>query len=186
MERSVKIATSPMITFAAREASKPKPLSARTRVASTICASRVGFRHRMRADRHRLPHNPGQHEPRDDHDVAGHHQDDQRYGQRARDAQRDIDRDDQRLVGQRIDQSAKLARHMKALGEKAVDGVADPGSHEEEKGGPHLARRDRPDHNRHENNASQCDEIRNTQTQAPALNHLYSRAARLAHPAIPT
>ena len=60
--------------------------------------------------------------------------------QRAGDAQRHIDRDDQRLVGQRIEIGAELARHVEALGEKAVDGVADPGDQEQHKGDPHLAR----------------------------------------------
>ena len=45
-----------------------------------------------------------------------------------------IDRDDQRLVGQRIEIGAELARHAEALGEKAVDRVAHAGGEEQQEG----------------------------------------------------
>ena len=54
-------------------------------------------------------------------------------GKRAGDAKRDIDRHDQRLVGQRVEIGAKLARHVEALGEKAVHRIADPGNQEQRK-----------------------------------------------------
>ena len=55
-------------------------------------------------------------------------------------AERDIDRHDQRLVGQRIEIGAELARHAEALGQEAVDGVAHPGRQEQKERGAHLAR----------------------------------------------
>ena len=43
----------------------------------------------------------------------------------AGDAERDVDRHDQHLVGERIEIGAELGRHAEALGEEAVDRVAD-------------------------------------------------------------
>ena len=113
----------------ARAASKPKPRSANTRWRAKS-APRYSLSRPAAADRHRLSHHPGQHEAGDDHDVARNDQDDQRDRQRAGDAERDVDRHNQRFVGQRIDVGAEFAGHMEALGEKAVHGVADPGHHE--------------------------------------------------------
>ncbi len=70
-------------------------------------------------------------------------------GKRGGDTKRNVNRNDQRLVGQRIDVGAEFARHMEALGEKAVDGVADAGGQKQKKSNAHLAGRDRPDHDRH-------------------------------------
>ena len=74
---------------------------------------------------------------------------------------------------------------MKALGEKAIDGVADPGGDEEEKGG-----RISPDvmaqiNNRHENNASQCDEIRRSTRPRLEITYIAGRHG-LRTAAIPT
>ena len=68
----------------------------------------------------------------------------------------DVDRDDQRLVGERIEIGAELGRHAEALGEEAVDGVADAGGEEQQERDPHLARRDRPDDDRHQQDARQA------------------------------
>src|SRR4029079_976672 len=100
---------------------------------------------------------------RDDHDIAGHHEDDDPARDRAPDSERDIDRDQQRLVGERIEQGAQFALHVEALGQEAVDGVADACNDEDCEGNPHLAGDDRPDDDRHQNDASQCNDIWNAQ-----------------------
>src|SRR5262249_33052502 len=69
---------------------------------------------------------------------------------------------------------AELGRDADRLGEKPVDGVADAGSEEQDECDPHLARRDRPDHDWHQQDAAERNEVRNTQICAPA------RPARLA------
>ncbi len=164
----VRTATSPATTAESKAASKRKPCSARTSVASVICATVFALDTGSGPNRHRLADEPRQHKAGNDHDVARHHEDDQRDRQGAGDPERHIDRYDQRLVGQRIEIGAELARHVKALGEEAVDGVADPGHQEQRKGRQHIPRRDRPDDDRHQDYAGQCDEIWNTQN-APRL-----------------
>ena len=52
------------------------------------------------------------------------------------DPERDIDRNDQRLVGERVEIGAEHGGHVEALGEKAVDGVADAGGEEQHEGRP--------------------------------------------------
>ena len=91
------------------------------------------------------------------------------------DAERHVDRDDQHLVGQRIEIGAEFGLHAEALGQEAVDRVADGGGQEQQEGQPHLSAGDRPDDHRHEEDARQRDEIRNTQTSGPG-----SPARRLA------
>src|ERR1700688_952404 len=134
---------------------------------------RIDFRDHQRPHRHRLADQPGQHEGADDHDVARDDEDDEEDRQRAGDAERNVDRYDQRLVGQGIEIGAELARHVEALGEEAIDAVADPGRQEQEKGDAHPARRDRPDHDRHQQDTSQGNEVRDTQTR-PRLRQLFS------------
>ena len=87
----------------------------------------VGFRHQKRAHRHGPADQPSQHEGADDHDVTRHHEDDQKYRQHADDSERNVNRNDQRLIGQGIEVSAKLALHVETLGEKPVDGIANAG-----------------------------------------------------------
>ena len=88
-----------------------------------------------------------------------------------------IDRDQQRLVGQRIEQGAQFARHVEALGEKAVDRVADAGDDEDRERDFHLAGGDRPDDDRHQNDAAQRNDIWNTQLgRFPATGLIYDPA----------
>jgi len=82
-------------------------------------------------------------------------------------AERHIDRHDHRLVGERIEIGAKLGRHAEALGEKAVDRVADAGCQEQQEGNPHLAGGDRPNQDRHQQNAGKRDKVRYAQICAP-------------------
>src|ERR1700693_1441751 len=62
---------------------------------------------------------------------------------------------------------------MEALGEEAVDPVADAGRQKQEKGYTHPARGDRPDHDRHQQDTSQGNEVCDTQTR-PRLRQLFS------------
>ena len=181
-----------MATSTARAALKPKPCSASTRVASKICATVLSFGYRQRPDRHRPADQPGQHEAADDHDVARNDEDDQRDRQRAGDAQRNIDRHDQRLVGERVEIGAELARHVEALGKKAIDRVADPGRQEQRR----KATRISPDMIAQTTTGTSMmrakrNEVRNTQTtpRLPAptsrdasLCPLYSGGARACAP----
>ena len=125
---------------------------------------RVEFGDQQRPYRHRPAHHPGEQESADDHDIARHDKNDEEDRQRAGDAERNVNRHDERLVGQRIEVFAELARHVEVFGEEAVDGIADPGRQEQEKGNTHLSRRDRPDHDRHQQNPPQRNEIWDTQT----------------------
>src|SRR5664279_2128942 len=95
--------------------------------------------------------------------VARHHQDHQPARDQSVDAEGKVDRDDQRLVGERIEIGTQFGGHAEALGEKAVDGVAHAGGQEQHEGNPHRAGRDRPDHDRHQQNAPQRYEVRNIQ-----------------------
>ena len=70
-----------------------------------------------------------------------------------------------------------------ALGEEAVDRVADAGRQEQHEGNPHGARRrDRPDHDRHQQNAPQRNEIRNTQGNPGSRRAPASGAGNSADP----
>src|SRR5262249_28094578 len=60
------------------------------------------------------------------------------------------------------------------VGENPVAGRADAGGEEQADGAPPRARRDRPDHDRHQQDAAERNEVRNAQVCAPA------RPARLA------
>ena len=53
-------------------------------------------------------------------------------------------------VNDLVVQGAELGRHVEALGEKTVDQIAQPGHQEQQEGNLHLAGRDRPDHDRHQ------------------------------------
>src|SRR6185369_15770707 len=123
----------------------------------------VELRHHQRFHRYRLVEQPRHDHGHDDHDVARHHEDDEPARNRAPDAERDEDRHQQRLVGERVEQGAQLARHVEPLGEKAVDGVADAGNDEDREGDFHLAGNDRPDDDRHQDDAAQRNDIRNAQ-----------------------
>src|SRR5262249_26460411 len=61
-----------------------------------------------------------------------------------------------------------------ALGKKPAEGIAEAGSEKGDECDPHLARRNRPDHDRHQQDAAERNEIWNAQICAPA------RPARLA------
>src|SRR3954468_6242407 len=112
---------------------------------------------------------PGQHHRADDHNVARHHENDQPAGNDFLDAQGHVDRDDERLVSERVEIRAERARHVEALGEEAVDGVTDARRQEQHERNPHGARIDRPDDDRHQQNTPQLNEVRNTHGSAPRL-----------------
>src|SRR5262249_15494865 len=76
--------------------------------------------------------------------------------------------------GEGVEVGPELGPHAERLGEKTVDGIADAGSEEQDECDPHLACRDRPDHDRHQQDAAERNEVRNAQVCAPA------RPARLA------
>ena len=58
-------------------------------------------------------------------------------------------------------------------GQEAVDGVADACGQEQQKGNAHFPRRDRQDHERHQEDTSQGNEIWDTQTRAPASGSFF-------------
>jgi hypothetical protein len=60
-------------------------------------------------------------------------------------------------------QRGQFAGHVEAFGEKAIDCVADAGDDKEREGDFHLAGGNRPDDNRHQQDAGQRNDIRNTQ-----------------------
>src|SRR4029077_20006593 len=104
----------------------------------------------------------------DDHDIARDNENDEPAGNRLGDAEGDVNRNQHGLVGERVEVSAELGCHPEAFGEEAVDGIADPGGEKQHEGHAHLARRDRPDHDRHQEDAAQRNEIWNAQISAPA------------------
>ena len=91
------------------------------------------------------------------------------------------------MSAKRIDEGAELAGHVEALGEEAVDRVADPGRQEEKK-----AARISPDVIAQTTIGTKMMRPKVTRLgilkRLPRLvsSQLYSRAAPLAHPAIPT
>jgi len=85
----------------------------------------------------------------------------------APDAQCHVDRDQERLVGERVEESTQLARHVEALGQEAIDGVADAGDQEHTERNLHLARHDGPDDDRDQHDAAQGDDVRNTHAALP-------------------
>ena len=74
---------------------------------------RLADQQRLHAERPRQ--HPRQHHGADDEDVAAHHRDHQPRRQMAGKAQRDIDADEQRLVGDRVEIGAELAVPAKRL-----------------------------------------------------------------------
>ena len=104
----------------------------------------------MRPDLDRPVHHPRQDDRADDHEVARHHQDDDPERDHPGDAERHVDRHDQHLVGQRIEIGAELGLHAEALGQEAVDRVADAGGEEQQERQAHLSGGDRPDDHRHQ------------------------------------
>ena len=79
---------------------------------------------------------------------------DQPARDRLGDPERDIDRDQHRLVGERIEIGAELGRHAEAFRQEPVHGVADAGGEKQGECDLHLARSDRPDHDRHQQDAA--------------------------------
>jgi hypothetical protein len=72
---------------------------------------------------------------------------------------RNIDRHQQRLVGERIEIGAELAAPTPAAGDGAIDAVADAGHDEGEEGEAEGLRDDQPDGDRHQQQAGDGDEI---------------------------
>ena len=72
----------------------------------------------------------------------------------------DVDADDQDLVGQRVEIGAKLACPLEALGEIAVDGVADSCQEKHEERGPRVAVDKQPEDHGNGHDPRQSDEIR--------------------------
>ena len=70
-------------------------------------------------------------------------------------------------VNDLVVQGAELARHVEALGEEAVDGIAEAGDEENRERDLHLARHDGPDDDRDQHDAAQGDDIRNTHVALP-------------------
>src|SRR5262249_39939932 len=79
----------------------------------------------------------------------------------APDAERDVDRHQQRFVGEGIEQRTELAGHIESLGEEAIDRVADAGNDEDREGQFHLLGGDRPDHDGHKQDPAKRDAVRN-------------------------
>ena len=137
-----------------------------------ICAAVLSLETVERLDRDRLVHEPGQQDRAYDHDVARDHQDHDPARDDSIDAERDVDRNDQHLVGERIEIGAELGGHAEALGEEAVDRIADGGHHEQQERNAHLAGRDRPHDDGHQQNAPKRNQIWNTQSAAPTAASL--------------
>jgi hypothetical protein len=108
-------------------------------------------------------HEPGQNYRAHDHDIARDHEDDEPARHCFYYSERDVDRDQHRLVRERIKIGTELGAHAKALGQKAVDGVGDAGCQEQGKCEAHLACRDRPNHDRHQQDTAKGDKVGNAQ-----------------------
>ena len=100
--------------------------------------------------------------------VARHDQDYEPSPHRLYNPKRHVDRNDQNLICQGIKVGTDLGRHSEALGQKAVDAVADASNQKEDKCNRHLVRSDGPDHYRHQQDASKRDEIGKAQGYIPA------------------
>ena len=70
--------------------------------------------HQQRLDLERVTHQPGQHDPSDDQDIARHHQDHQPARDIPVDPKGQIDRDDQRLVGERVEIGTEFGGHVRS------------------------------------------------------------------------
>ena len=88
---------------------------------------RIRFGDQQRPDVHRLVHQPGNHERADDHDIARDDEDREPRRNRAENRQRDVDRNEQRLVGQRIEISPEFRLQVEGFGQPPVDGVGNAG-----------------------------------------------------------
>ena len=137
----------------------PKPSSASTVPASTICATVFALLTASGLMRDGMVEKPRQHDRGDDEDVARDDGDDEPGRQLTPDAQRDEDRDEQQLVGERIEIGAELRRPAEALGEKAVDAVRDARDDEGEECRLRLSRNQEPENDRHQDDPAECDEI---------------------------
>ena len=120
---------------------------ARTRVHRTDHHGTVSLQH------------PGQHHPAHDEHVAACHQDDEPERHLAERAERQIDPDQQRLVGERVEIGAELGRGVQSLGQEAVDRIADACKHEKPEREHEIAGYDQIDHDRHQQQAADGDEI---------------------------
>ena len=83
------------------------------------------------------------------------------HRQMAGKAQSDIDADQQRLVGDRVEIGAELAVPAKALGEEAVGGVGQSRQQEQQEGRLHLVGDDQPHDERNEHDAPERKGIGN-------------------------
>src|SRR3984957_12515611 len=123
---------------------------------------RVEFRYHQRFHRNRFAEQPRHDHGGHDHDVARDHENDDPAWYRAPDTKRHIDRDQQRLVRERIEQRPQFAGHIEALGEKTVDRVANARDDEDRKSDFHLVGGNRPHDNRHQQDATERNDIWNT------------------------
>ena len=74
-------------------------------------------------------------------------------------SERDIDRDQQRLVGDRVEIGAELGVPAIALGKEAVGRVGQTREQEHEKCRQHLVRDDQPYHQRDEHNPPEREDV---------------------------
>ena len=75
-------------------------------------------------------------------------------------ASADVDRDEQRLVGDGVEIGAELGAHVEAPGDEAVDGVRSACHDEQQEGSRPLPLPDHDDHEGHEEQAADRDQIR--------------------------
>jgi phosphoribosylformylglycinamidine cyclo-ligase len=120
----------------------------------------VGLAQFQRVDLNWVGQNPGQYNAADDHDVAGHDENSDPARQHAADRKRNVNRHQQRLVGQRIKIGAKLCAHIKAPRDKAIDSIRDARNHKHDERHHPVPVNDRRDHHWHQTEAQHRQYIR--------------------------
>ena len=99
------------------------PSWASTTAISAICSAVLSLLTKSGSQRMDLGQRRHQQEAADDQHVAEHDEDHQPVGQAAGQAERHVHADQQRLVGDRVEQRAELGALVEALGDEAVDRV---------------------------------------------------------------
>ena len=117
---------------------------------------RIGLAHAERLDVEGLIEKPGEQHARNNQNVTADDGDHQPQRQLVAHAERNIDADDQELVGERVEIGAELGLPVVALGEVAVDGIADAGTDEHEEGASGLAGEQHPEDHRHRDDAGRA------------------------------
>src|SRR5205814_4817981 len=82
-----------------------------------------------------------------------------------RHSQRDIDADEHRLVGRRVEECADPGASVEALGDEPVERVRDASGEEDPKGSAVTSGHYQPNRNRYQKKARQRDQVRQVELQ---------------------